>query len=282
MKLQYLGTAAAEGWPAMFCRCPACKEARARGGKDLRTRSQAILDDTLLLDFCPDTYMHMLLYNVDLPNLKHCLITHTHEDHFYIEDTKMRCPWFANDIDDVPFTLYGNDQLVRRMEAYKAGPQGELWTIGMAWQELSANETAIIAGYRVTPVLANHNPKEKCFNYVIEKDGRTLLYGHDSGPFFEETWAQLKRFHFDFVTLDCTMGATGISGGHMCIEDCVKVRERMLAEGMATENTIFFVNHFSHNGGHDREGNLYLHDELVARMQKDGFQVSYDGLTVEF
>ena len=93
---------------------------------------------------------------------------------------------------------------------------------------------------------------------------------------------QLQRFHFDFVTLDCTMGATGISGGHMCIEDCVKVRERRRAVGMGSDNTIFCVNHFSHTGGHDREGNLYLHDELVARMQKDGFQVSYDGLTVEF
>ena len=53
MKIRYLGTAAAEGWPALFCSCPICTKARAQGGKNLRTRTQAILDGELLLDFPP-------------------------------------------------------------------------------------------------------------------------------------------------------------------------------------------------------------------------------------
>ena len=55
MKFQYLGTAAAEGWPAVFCRCEACEEAARRGGKNIRTRSQALVNDDLLLDLPPDT-----------------------------------------------------------------------------------------------------------------------------------------------------------------------------------------------------------------------------------
>ena len=282
MKLQYLGTAAAEGWPAMFCKCPACQEAAKRGGKNLRTRSQAIVDGTLLLDFCPDTYMHMLLYQVDLPNIKHCLITHTHDDHLYIEDTKMRCPWFANDIDEIPFTFYGNDELMRRMEECKGmKPFGDQWTQGIAWKELQEYETVDIGGYHVTPTIANHNPKEKCFNYIIEKDGKTLFYAHDSGPFSEETWAHLKDFHFDYVSLDSTMLVSGLSGGHMCIDDNVKVRERMLREGMATDKTVFCINHFSHNGSKSPEGKIFLHEELVPYMAERGFLVSYDGMTVE-
>lgn len=39
MKLQYLGTAAAEGFPGMFCNCTACERARKAGGKNIRTRS---------------------------------------------------------------------------------------------------------------------------------------------------------------------------------------------------------------------------------------------------
>lgn len=282
MKIQYLGTAAAEGWPAMFCRCPACMEAAKRGGKNLRTRSQAIIDDRILMDFCPDTYMHMLQYGVDLPNLKTCLITHTHDDHFYIEDTKMRCNWFANDVDELPFTLYGNDELVRRMEEYKTMPHGDAWTKGIDWKELKEYQPVAIEGYTVIPTIAKHNPLEKCFNYIVEKDGKTLFYGHDSGYFTEETWAQLKQYHFDYVTVDCTMLASGISGGHMCIEDCVHVRERMLAEGMADANTIFTINHFSHNGGRNKAGKLFLHEELVSYMAERGFLVSYDGMTVEF
>ena len=37
MKLLYLGTAAAEGWPALFCSCPVCESARKEGGRNLPT-----------------------------------------------------------------------------------------------------------------------------------------------------------------------------------------------------------------------------------------------------
>ena len=55
MKLQYFGTAAAEGWPALFCGCDACRRAREAGGRNIRTRSQALIDDKLLIDFPADT-----------------------------------------------------------------------------------------------------------------------------------------------------------------------------------------------------------------------------------
>ena len=51
MKIQFLGTAAAEGIPALFCQCPVCRQARAAGGKEIRTRSGAIIDGKLKLDF---------------------------------------------------------------------------------------------------------------------------------------------------------------------------------------------------------------------------------------
>ena len=35
MKLKYLGTAAAEAIPAIFCSCATCIQARATGGKDV-------------------------------------------------------------------------------------------------------------------------------------------------------------------------------------------------------------------------------------------------------
>ena len=33
MKIKFLGTGAAEGWPALFCECAACKKAEELGGK---------------------------------------------------------------------------------------------------------------------------------------------------------------------------------------------------------------------------------------------------------
>ena len=48
MKLKYLGTAAAEGYPAMFCDCENCRKAFKNKGKNIRSRSQAIIDNSLL------------------------------------------------------------------------------------------------------------------------------------------------------------------------------------------------------------------------------------------
>lgn len=44
MKIAYLGTGAAEGIPAIFCSCPYCSGVRLRGGKEIRSRSQILID----------------------------------------------------------------------------------------------------------------------------------------------------------------------------------------------------------------------------------------------
>ena len=36
MKVCYLGTGAAEGIPALFCKCSYCEGVRVRGGKEVR------------------------------------------------------------------------------------------------------------------------------------------------------------------------------------------------------------------------------------------------------
>lgn len=77
MKIKYLGTAAAEGIPAVFCECENCKRSRELGGRNIRTRSQAIIDDTILIDFLADTYMHYLIRNIPLNKIKTCIITHS-------------------------------------------------------------------------------------------------------------------------------------------------------------------------------------------------------------
>ena len=68
MKIKFLGTAAAEGIPALFCDCRVCQNARRVGGKEIKTRSQAIVDDKILIDFPADTY-------TNLPNYVHLVHT---------------------------------------------------------------------------------------------------------------------------------------------------------------------------------------------------------------
>ncbi len=95
MKIKYLGKAAAEGVPSIFCESEACKQAMDMGGKYIRTRSQALINDDLLIDFPDDTYMHYLTYKFDWKRIKSCIITHSHQDYLYHEEVEMRRPGFA-------------------------------------------------------------------------------------------------------------------------------------------------------------------------------------------
>ena len=93
MRIRYLGTAAAEGFPAVFCNCAACKMARELG--ELRTRSQALIDETLLVDLPPETYYHTVRFGIDLSAVSHLLVTHSHTDHFYAQELVNRGYKFA-------------------------------------------------------------------------------------------------------------------------------------------------------------------------------------------
>lgn len=61
----------------------------------------------------------------------------------------------------------------------------------------------------------------------------------------------------------------------MGLNACHDVKNRFLQNGNADKNTIFCLNHFSHNCG-------YTYYELCEIAEKDGFIVSFDGLEIEF
>ena len=50
MKLIFLGTAAAEGVPALFCNCKTCEKTRKLKGKNIRKWSSILINDNLIID----------------------------------------------------------------------------------------------------------------------------------------------------------------------------------------------------------------------------------------
>ncbi len=272
MKLQYFGTAAAEGWPSLFCGCDACRRAREAGGRNIRTRSQAMIDDKLLIDFPADTYLHMTYYGLELNNVDSVLITHAHEDHFYPEDFGNRREGFAHPPEDAPrvLTVYGSDAVGTGMAPVAAAAQGRI-----AFEALRTGEASIIDGYSVTPLPANHDPASGPVIYLIGDGRSNLLYAHDTGYFPAETWHYLETFGCGLtgVSLDCTGGlGAQYRDGHMGTEACCEVRARLLQMGIANEHTVFCLHHFSHNG-------KSTYDEIKGPAAEMGFEVSYDGMT---
>ena len=60
-----LGTAAAEGVPALFCGCPACKMAREVGGKEIRARQSLFIAPDILIDLGPDCLEIVKVLGID-------------------------------------------------------------------------------------------------------------------------------------------------------------------------------------------------------------------------
>lgn len=274
MKIQYLGTAAAEGWPGIFCNCEICKKAISLGGKNIRTRSQALIDDKILVDFPPDTYMHMLLYNIDLPNIHTLIVTHSHQDHWYPEDLMLRRETFSKKINGI-LNIYGNDKVY---ESFKEAQKIVGWEMAknakLEFHLVVAFNIYQIEGYKIIPLKALHNRKENCYIYIFERSGKCMLYGNDTGYFPEETWDFISNYHFDLVSLDCTLQKHKDGTNHMGIQDNIELLKRLEKIGCISKDTIRIANHFSHNGG-------MLHKELESTLDKYGIHASYDGMLVE-
>ena len=274
MKFQYLGTAAAEGFPAVFCNCEYCKKARELGGKNIRTRSQAIINDDLVMDFPPDSLAHFQTQGIRGDKIKYIVFTHSHSDHYYATDLLRHGAYYAHNMEQEVLHIVCSETLYERMQ--RDLPKLKKGVV-LEYHVAKAFEPMQLEGYELIPFPACHAPNEKPLFYAIKAEGKTLLYAHDTGYFFEEVFDYIKenKLYFDMVSIDCTNGhITKEGGNHMGLVVDKKVIDVLREIGAVDEKTILYVNHFSHNGNP-------LHEVISESAAAIGFSVSYDGLKLE-
>ncbi len=272
MKIQYLGTAAYEGVPSLFCNCRVCKLAKKLGGRNLRSRSQALINDELLIDFNADTVCHYQKYGFDWESICGVLITHSHCDHLYVDDIEMAAKGYSHE--HKPLHFYAAKDGYEKIKAVTDKTDG-----GASVTKIEAGKRFKVGNYSVLPLWANHDHTTSPVIYSVACGGKKMLYAHDTGVFPEKTWELLKEEgYYDFLSLDCT-GCLALGGdwldGHMSFGTNLKTIERMKKEGLADDKTIVVINHFSHNGGQ-------TYDEMLEEAEKHNIIVSYDGLEIEF
>ncbi len=279
MHFQYLGTAAAEGWPAVFCNCPLCKRAALLGGRNIRTRSQALINKDLLIDLPPDTYMHKLTHGLDLTAVRYLLVTHMHMDHFYPQELTVRGSGYSHDMVSPDLNIFCAQETKDYFYQVSKDELDAESDRHLIWNVLKPFETVQAGPYTVTPLPASHmSDRNQPFIYhITDREGKQVLYLHDSGWYEDDVWDYFAGLSkpVDMISLDSTNGAIeSHRGHHMGVSEAAEVRDRLRELGAIDDHTRCFLNHFSHNGG-------LLYDDLTAKAAPLDLEVSYDGMEID-
>lgn len=250
MKILYMGTAAAEGWPALFCSCPVCEHARQAGGKNLRTRTQVLINGDLLLDFPPDSYCHALQYGLNFGDIHTLLVSHSHMDHWFPTDLIHRHEHFGHGAEGV-LDVYGNEAVSKvfydniLIDRFKPHPLKDV----VKFHTIHGGDSIQSGGWDITAVPADHDQREESLVYICKKEGKTIFYGHDTGcDLSAAAWNLITAEHYDLISLDATMGLKSVDRYHMGLPNAEAMFQKLTELGCADSSTVKVVNHFSHNG----------------------------------
>ncbi len=276
MKFQYLGTSASEGVPAVFCECEMCNEVRRRGGRDLRTRSCAVINDKVMLDFGPEAYVQSVRFGVHLSKIRHLLVTHPHTDHFQMNNFPLRGGFWGMNLCEDVMTVYGGKEVFERVSEYLETGR-EVTRPHFAAKKLTAFEPFEDDEYKFIPLRAQHDPSIECLFYLVEdkKENKRVLYIHDTENDIDDSLDFIKGIHCDMVSFDCTMARGFVKKGerHMGIQNDLLVRDKLIENGVVDSSTRLVCSHICHHKG--------FYDDLARDFAKEGFELAYDGMIIE-
>lgn len=283
MKLRFLGTSAAGGYPNPHCRCDNCVAARQASGKSIRMMCSAMIDDELLIDLGPDISGACLRFGIDLASVRWVLQTHSHGDHLLALHASARAAswaaknaqpmeWFLNKA-GIDVVLEGNSKSIAKMSMAiddNAPAELTLTTIN-PWQELE------FGPYRVLTIPANHASAPNPMLFAIQKGNRRVLYGSDTSALPDDVWPQVaeRGWTFDVVILDHNDGfAKPKSATHMGSEAVLAEMDIMRSLGIVNENTRLLGSHIAHHSAG-------THEVESSQARALGYDIAFDGLIID-
>ena len=283
MKITFLGTGADTSYPLPSCRCEFCIKARQVGGKSLRKRSLAVINDDLIVDFGPDMMSASFMHNVDISKIKYCLITHPHADHFDAAHLSTRIPDYATK-NTFPMEIYASKLSFDRMTkmlidiGYISDIRNtkEQAKLNIKIFEAKNAEEIKVGEYSIIPLSSNHDDSVESLVYVISHNGKSILYCTDTDTLKEENWDAMlsKKCSLDLIVLDHTYGFEIEGGGHLNGNKFVEHLNKFKQLKLLKPSARIIATHISHEGNPP-------HDEMQKIATNYGYEVGYDGLSIE-
>ncbi len=251
MKIKFLGTSAGWPLPRLGCKCKLCL---SKDPKDKRTRSQLLINGSILLDAGPDTYSHFV--NNKPNEIRHVLISHTHPDHImglwdlsHVYSRK----WRINLV--VPFEI---------LKGLRKIPNFLL--IQFKTNVVKSHENVSLGEGTTAEYFPVEHGKNPAFGIKIKERG-SLVYIPDMSRIPKNELKKAK----DASTLvmdGSSLTKHGQARTHQSIEEGVA-----LAKNLKPKQAYFI--HIGHATG--------THKKLEDFVQKNGgknFHISYDGLEI--
>lgn len=277
MRFQFLGTAAAEAQPAIFCECDICKYAWEHGGKDVRRRASYLIDDDTLVDFGPDINWQFNEFRIELPKIKRIIFTHPHSDHLAPHELYWRT-WFSRVSQNIK--VFGCESVRERIKtviAAQSDRELDMDALKIDFVPYDHGMEVTDEDMTILPLKADHPSAKNPIFPIIRRNGKSILVMNDTGYPFEEDWALIEKEKFDLVSIDTTMAFVepDCRRNHMGVNVVAEVAERLRRSGCLKESCRIIATHISHNS-------LALHADLEKFFTPRGIEVAFDGMIVEF
>jgi len=289
MKITFLGTAAAELYPGVWCKCDYCTYAREKGGRNIRFSSSIHFAEKCLIDFPADIFNKALQHKIDLLPTELLLCTHSHEDHFNPQMLYWRykhhgleqiqgeekynapCARFT----DLPLLrIFGNRKIFRKME--HIFENRELADHALDFCIPEAYREYHHGGIDFIPMIANHTDKdgERGFIYLVNALNKSFLYAVDSGPYINRTRDCIKAHKVDAVIMESTFGDRDLGGGHMTMNRVKEETEFFRDSKIFTGEPRVILTHFSPH-------RCPPYDRLTEILQGTCMESAWDGMVVD-
>lgn len=201
---------------------------------DYRRNASVLIDDVLLIDPGPDVSEALERFGRSSNRITHILNTHRHQDHY--------CP-----------------ETVRKLG-------------GAELVQIAVGTHAMVGGYRVSALSANHGTCEGTTHFLISDGRSSLFYGLD-GAWLMYDEVQALRKGVDYAVIDATIGDA--EGDYRIFEHNNLRMVQEMKSTLAPYVGRWCLSHMSRT----LHGS---HQALCDRMKPYGFEVAYDGYEAEF
>lgn len=260
MKIEFLGTGAAD-WSIK----------NRIDGQEFRRFSSALVDGELLID--PGPHIFDYAEKSGKPGLfdgvRNIIVTHSHGDHFTPATVAQLCVGRA-------CTIWADGTVIRPLIAALGAETARQ----IDFRPLTPRKPTPVGDYLITPLRSNHatdNPGEQTLNYIVERPGKRFFYGLDSGWIMYDSFCELRKFRFDAMIFEATIGDVPDDDrifGHTSLE-MIEIMLRSLRRLKVIDDaSTVMVSHMART--------LHTpHAQLAERCRPLGITPAYDGMVVE-